>query len=147
MKSVLGMLFSFTRIPLSQIHTLCIQSWCCLNAWSPSLPGTLNMMPSSNWSRRDFFSALAGKAILLTTAGSPALTILHSLVAAVGYWVDCLTTENLLKFTEKILLVVLDSPGTISTTISKSTTSARPILGLPDSLWLSYAKDSALSFH
>lgn len=105
------------------------------------------MMLSSKWSRRDFYSALSEKAILLTTAGSLVLSILHPLVTVVGYWVDCLTKENLLKFTEKILLVVLDSPGTISTTISKSTTSARPIFGLTAGLWLSYAKDSALSFH
>lgn len=83
MKSALGMLLPFTSIPLSQIHALYIQSWCCLKAWSPSFPGMLNMMSSAQMPRRSILLYWL-KAILLSVAGSLAMSIFHPLVA-VGY--------------------------------------------------------------
>lgn len=50
-------------------------------------------------------------------------------------WDNCLTTENLMKSTEKILVVVLGSRDTISTSSSVSTMSVGPIPGFPDGMW------------
>ena len=77
-----------------------IQSWCGLKAWISSFPGMLRMMSSWQLPRKKSSFALLARAMLLTTAGSLALSIFQLLVAA-GYWVDGLTTENLMKSTEK----------------------------------------------
>lgn len=127
------MLCSFTSIPLSQIHALYTQSWCCLKAWSPSLPGMLNMMSNLQLPRKEFYFALLVKSNLVDYSRT-SHCVHDSPSIAARYWVDGLTTENLMKCTKKILLVGSGSPGTISTTISIPTISATPISRLSDGM-------------
>ena len=111
MKSVQGMLYSFIDISLAQTHAPYIHSWCRLKAWISSFPGMLRMMSSWQLPRKKSSFALLARATLLT-AGSLAMSIFQLLVAA-GYWVDGLTTENLMKSTEKIIPLMLCSPAMI----------------------------------
>lgn len=60
-KSVQEKLYSFTSIPLFQMHALYIQPRCCLKAWSPSFPRMLHMMSSWQLPRKKFYFTLLVK--------------------------------------------------------------------------------------